>query len=180
MHRYALGILLVACALGPARRLSAQFPPGERPDGAQREAPRAEGAWLPSPGQLDGPPTPEQAGTPFQLDSSQAVRYRAAWDSLQQRTLPLREGARKQLETVQRAEQAGYTEVAEQQRARLAQLAGALEKEDRRFEKSLHAFFSKEQQKAYEQWRKGEQVKSPDAREDPRRGGHERHSGGRR
>lgn len=161
--------LAVLVSVRPA--LQAQTP-GEdgRDRGGEESRPAVSARSLPSEEMIAGPLSPSRAAELFQLDSVQRDRYQAVWDSLQRNTGTAREVARKQLETVRRAQAAGYLEVVSQERKRLDRMVGELRKEDGRFEKALRDFLTKEQQQAYSRWRKS--LEAPPA--EPGRGGERR------
>jgi hypothetical protein len=119
---------------------------------------------LPSPEDIDGPPTPGTFKQLFALSDAQAGQYGHGWDSLMAETTPQRDSARAARQTMRSAFQDHDREAAQQQAKVLERLGKDLHKRDEAFDKSL-AFLTKDQQKQYDDWKK-EQKK---AREDERR-----------
>jgi hypothetical protein len=174
-------IALLAAMLAAASVLAAQGPGGYGPGGGYGPAGGGGGGRrgggmggrgmgggqsfdLPSPEDIDGPPTPGTFKQLFALSDAQAGQYGHGWDSLMAETTPQRDSARVARQTMRSAFQDHDREAARQQAKVLERLGKDLHKRDEAFDKSL-AFLTKDQQKQYDDWKK-EQKK---AREDERR-----------
>lgn len=70
---------------------------------------------MPSPEEIDGPPTPGTFKQPFSLTDPQADQYGHAWDSLMAETRPERDSARVARETMRSAFADHDREAAQQQ-----------------------------------------------------------------
>jgi Spy/CpxP family protein refolding chaperone len=119
---------------------------------------------LPSPEDIDGPPTPGTFRQLFALTDAQADQYSHGWDSLMAETTPQRDSARTARQAMRAAFQDRDREAAQQQARLLERLGKDLRKRDEAFDKSL-GFLTGDQRKQYDDWKK-EQKK---AREDERR-----------
>jgi hypothetical protein len=144
-------------------------PGGGRGWGAGRRGGRMGGqsfdpSALPSPEDIDGPPTPGTFKQLFALSDSQAGQYQRGWDSLMAETAPQRDSARTARETMRSAFQDHDRDAVQQQAKVLERLGKDLRKSNDAFDKSL-VFLTDAQRKQYDDWKK-EQKK---AREDERR-----------
>ena len=176
--RLLLACLLAASASG--NRLAAQDPGSYGPGGGMGPG---GGAWqggggrgmrpgrgafdafdLPTPEEIDGPPTPGTLRQLLALDDSQSDRYTRAWDSLMADSKPQRDSARAAREAMRSAFRERNRDGAREQATLLARLGKDLRKRDETFDKSL-AFLTADQRKQYEDYKK-EQKK---AREEERR-----------
>jgi hypothetical protein len=121
---------------------------------------------LPTANQLEGPPVPEFFVDRFELDSVQAAKYRALYDSFMDVTSVIRDSAK-----VARGAIDGSTRTGDRLAGRLyvpvLQILGdSLAKADERFDNRLKAFLSSAQVKAYKKW-KDEQRRQEHADEKP-------------
>jgi hypothetical protein len=118
---------------------------------------------LPSPEEIEGPPTPGTFRQLLSLTDPQTDQYSRAWDSLMADTKVQRDSARVAREAMQSAFRDRNRDGAQQQAQLLTRLGQELRKRDAAFDKSL-GFLTKDQRKQYEEVKK-EQKK---AREDER------------
>jgi Spy/CpxP family protein refolding chaperone len=171
---------LLAVALLAASPLAAQAPGGYGPSGGT--GPGGGRGWggggrggrmggqsfdpsaLPSPEEIDGPPTPGTFKQLFALTDSQADQYSHGWDSLMAATTPQRDSARTARQTMRSAFQDHDRDAVQQQAKVLERLGKDLRKSNDAFDKSL-GFLTDAQRKQYGDWKK-EQKK---ARDDERR-----------
>jgi len=115
---------------------------------------------LPSPAEVDGPPTPGTFKQLFALTDPQVDQYSHSWDSLMAETTPQRDSARVARQTMRAAFQDRDREAAQQQGKLLERLGKDLRKRDQTFDKSL-SFLTADQRKQYDNWKK-EQKKAED------------------
>jgi hypothetical protein len=119
---------------------------------------------LPSPEEIEGPPTPGTFRQLLSLNDEKAAQYTRAWDSLMAETKSQRDSARDAREAMRSAFRARNRDGAQQQAKLLSRLGKDLRKSDEAFDKSL-GFLSNDERKQYQDYKK-EQAK---AREDERR-----------
>jgi len=160
----------------------AQDAGGYRPSGGTMPS---EGAWdggggrhmgrppfdpsdLPSPEEIEGPPTPGTFRQLLSLTDPQTEQYTRAWDSLMADTKAQRDSARAAHEAMRSAFRDRNRDGAQQQAQLLTRLGQDLRKRDNAFDKSL-GFLTKDQRKQYEEVKK-EQKKAREE-ERPRRSG---------
>lgn len=124
---------------------------------------------MPSPEEINGPPTPGSFKQLFSLTDPEADQYGHAWDSLMAETRLQRDSARVARETVRSAFADHDRELAERQIKVLQRLGKALRKRDEVFDKSL-AFLTKDQRKQYDDWKKDEKKAREERREHRFRG----------
>ncbi len=124
---------------------------------------------MPSPEEIDGPPTPATFKQLFSLTDPQADQYGRAWDSLMAETRPARDSARAAQETMRSAFADYDREAAQQQTKVLQRLGKDLRKRDEVFDKSL-VFLTKDQRKQYDDWKKDQKKAREERREHRFRG----------
>ena len=125
---------------------------------------------LPSPEEIDGPPTPGTFRQLFALADSQADRYGHAWDSLMAATTPQRDSARTARATMRSAFQDHDRDAVQQQAKVLERLGKDLRKSNDGFDKSL-GFLTDAQRKKYDDWKKEQKKARDDERRQHFRGG---------
>jgi hypothetical protein len=161
--------LVAGVSLLPAA-LIAQYPdPGTmggsgRPGGGFRQRTGPTERALPSEVQLDGPPVPDFFVPRFLLDSTQAGRYRSAYDSFMSATAQIRDSALAARRFIDNAFQQRERGTARAAFPVLQQLGDSLTKLDTRFDQSLKAFLSSRQLKNYKKW-KDEQRRQQEAQQ---------------
>ena len=172
-----LTVLMTWLVTSPAR---AQAPGGYQPAGGMGPG---GGAWdggagrgmgpgrpsfdvsdLPTPEDIDGPPTPGTFKQLVSLTDQQTERYTRSWDSLMAETKAQRDSARDARDAMRSAFRQRDRDAAQDQAKVLSRLGKDLKKRNDAFDKSL-SFLNKDQQKQYEDYKK-EQKK---AREEERR-----------
>jgi hypothetical protein len=124
---------------------------------------------MPSPEEIDGPPTPGTFKQLFALTDQQADAYGHGWDSLMAETKPQRDSARVARETMRSAFADRDREAAQQQARILQRLGKGLRQRDEAFDKSL-AFLTKDQRKQYDDWKKDQKKAREEQRRDRFRG----------
>jgi hypothetical protein len=169
--RGAIGLMTLVAGmwLVPAV-VMAQYPdPGqmggaERPGGGFRQRTGPTAQPLPSEAQLEGPPLPDFFVPRFLLDSAQAGRYRAAYDSFMSATTPIRDSAQAARRLIDGAFQTRDRGTARAAFPLLRSLGDSLAKLDGRFDQGLKAFLSSRQLKDYKKW-KDEQRRQQEAQQ---------------
>ena len=124
---------------------------------------------MPSPEEIDGPPTPGTFKQLFALTDQQADAYGHGWDSLMAESKPQRDSARVARETMRSAFADHDREAAQQQAKVLQRLGKDLRQRDEAFDKSL-AFLTKDQRKQYDDWKKDQKKAREEQRRDRFRG----------
>lgn len=133
----------------------------------------------PSEDLIAGPYQPDSMTRKFGLDSSQALRYRAVWDSMMAATRPVRDSVREAMAGIRRAPVAGRPPDEEhggrredrrrerEERARMErrrqeeeriedriqELGKRLKKEEERFDKVVRRFLTEDQWGDFKYWR---------------------------
>jgi hypothetical protein len=128
---------------------------------------------IPTPEEIDGPPNPPTMRQLLSLTDSQTHRYTTAWDSLMKETGAKRDSARTAREAMRSSFRSQDRQGVQTQAKLLTALGKDLRKQDDAFDKSL-AFFSKDQRKQYEDYKKQQKQ----AREEERRRRFRERSGG--
>jgi hypothetical protein len=156
MHRIVAFTLFLAAA---GRSLAGQMPYGNgagagRNQGADAPRMTPSVAALPSPEDLAGPGLPEFVVDRFELDTTEAKAYRAAYDSFMTATRGLRDSALASRHRIDALWQSGDRGAARAQFPILHALGDLLAKEDGRFDdRVVKKVFSKEHFKEYKDWR---------------------------
>lgn len=108
---------------------------------------------LPTANQLEGPPIPEFFVDRFALDSAQAGKYRALYDSFMDATAAIRDSAKAARSMIDGARQSGDPLAARIAVPLLMSLGDSLNKADDRFDNRLKTFLSSAQVKSYKKWK---------------------------
>lgn len=119
---------------------------------------------LPTANQLEGPPIPDFFIDRFELDSVQAGRYRALYDSFMDATSSIRDSAKAARSAIDGA--GGDRLGARLSVPLLRALGDSLAKADDRFDNQLKTFLSSAQVKSYKKW-KDEQRRQEHADDKP-------------
>ena len=125
---------------------------------------------LPTASQLEGPPSPEFFADRFELDSTQAQAYRQVYDSFMTATVPQRDSAKAARQAIDAALQERDRATARESVPLLRRLAGALAKEEKRFDDRLKGVITSSQLKQYRKW-KNDQRRQEEAEQRERFGG---------
>lgn len=178
--RYVAVLVVAATWLGAGSAMAQGAGGGYQPPGGTMPA---GGAWdggggrhmgppafdrsdLPSPEEIEGPPTPGTFRQLLGLSDPQTDQYTRAWDSLMADTKAQRDSARAAREVMRAAFRDRDREMAQQQAKLLSRLGKDLRKHDEAFDKSL-PFLTGDQRKQYDDYKK-EQKKARDDERDRR------------
>lgn len=121
---------------------------------------------LPTANELEGPPIPDFFVDRFELDSTQAGKYRALYDSFMDATAAIRDSAKSVRSAIDGARQTGDRLSARMSFPLLQTLGDSLAKADNRFDNQLKTFLSSAQVKSYKKW-KDEQHRQEHADDKP-------------
>jgi hypothetical protein len=166
---FRLWWVVTGMVIAPAL-LAAQYPgtgdmgDAGRPGGGFRQRTGPPERTLPSEAQLEGPPLPDFFVPRFTLDSGQAQRYRAAYDSFMTSTATARDSAQAARRRIDLAFQNGDRLTARMSFPVLLQLGDSLAKLDSRFDQGLKPFLTSRQLKDYKKW-KDEQRRQQEAQQ---------------
>lgn len=116
---------------------------------------------IPSPEDLAGPAVPDFVADRFELDTTEAKAYRAAYDSFMTATKGLRDTATAVRQHIDQLWQSGDRGAARSQFQTLRILGDLLAKQDDHFDDRIKKIFSKPHYKDYKDWR-GDQRKQAD------------------
>lgn len=108
---------------------------------------------LPTANQLEGPPIPDFFIDRFELDTVQAEKYRALYDSFMDVTSAIRDSAKAARGAIDGASAGGDRLSARFSIPVLQALGDSLSKADDRFDDRLKTFLSSNQVKSYKKWR---------------------------
>ena len=108
---------------------------------------------IPTPEEVDGPPSPATMRQLLSLSDSQTQRYTSTWDSLMNGTGAQRDSARTARDSMQAAFRNRDRQAVQNQAKVLTALGKELRKRNDAFDKSL-TFLSKDQRKQYEDYEK--------------------------
>lgn len=108
---------------------------------------------LPTANQLEGPPIPEFFVDRFELDSAQAGKYRALYDSFMDVTAAIRDSAKAARSMIDGARQSGDRLAARVAVPMLMGMGDSLTKADDRFDNHLKTFLTSAQVKSYKKWK---------------------------
>lgn len=108
---------------------------------------------LPTANELEGPPIPDFFIDRFELDSVQAGKYRALYDSFMDATSAIRDSAKAVRSAIDGARQGGDRLGARISFPLLQTLGDSLAKAENRFDNQLKSFLSSAQVKSYKKWK---------------------------
>ena len=156
MRTSLLWPILAAITLG-ITTLSAQEMggrPGGGMGGGRPMMPRGRAPQdMPSFDMLKGPYEPDSMAHKFELDSAQATRYHAAWDSMMAATRPTRDSVEQAMTFLRRARTEGYQQEGAREAELVHTLGKELQKDEEHFDKVIRKFLSKDQWGDFKDWR---------------------------
>jgi len=109
---------------------------------------------MPSEEVLRGPYPPDSMAHKFGLDSTQAGRYRVAWDSMMTAYRPARDSLHQALDRMHRARTEGYQHEGGREAAVTRHLGKELQKDLDHFDGVIRHILTKDQWGDFKDWRK--------------------------